>query len=246
MAVLRLDKFLSQALCESRNDVKKYIKASRVRIDGDICTKSETKIDTEINEVFFDFGKVAYSEFVYFMLNKPAGVVSAVRDEKYKTVVELLDNRDRHKGIFPVGRLDKDTTGLLILTNDGRFAHNTLSPKKHIPKTYYAGVNGRIEEDTVKEFKNGAVIIDKNGERIKLKSAFLNIILSSDTGSECEVTISEGKFHQIKKMFAAQNVELTCLKRIKFGDIALDECLKEGEYRRLNEREMEYVNKLLQ
>lgn len=245
MAILRLDKFLAEALCESRSDVRKYIKYGKITIDGEKCIKADTKVNTEKNTVFLGTKEVKYKGFIYIMLNKPADVVSATEDKDFKTVIDLIKKEDKVKGLFPVGRLDKDTVGLIILTNNGSFAHNTLSPKKHIAKTYYVELDGKIENNSVESFKDGISIKDKDGKEIKLKSASLEILNSSDEISKANITITEGKFHQIKKMFATIGLKVTYLKRLKFGDISLDEALAEGEYRFLNEKEMEYIESFL-
>lgn len=245
MAILRLDKFLAEALCESRSDVRKYIKYGKITIDGEKCIKADTKVNTEKNIVFLGTREVKYKGFVYIMLNKPADVVSATEDKEFKTVIDLIKKEDKVKGLFPVGRLDKDTVGLIILTNNGSFAHNTLSPKKHIAKTYYVELDGKIEDNSIESFKDGISIKDKDGKEIKLKSAYLEILSSSDEISKANITITEGKFHQIKKMFATIGLKVTYLKRLKFGDISLDEALAEGEYRFLNEKEMEYIESFL-
>ncbi len=245
MSYIRLDKYLSQALCESRSDAKRHIKEGRVSIDGVICLKAEQKLEPENAVVEFDGRRINYSRFVYIVMNKPKGVICASSDKNDKTVVQLLSQSDRAKGIFPVGRLDKDTCGLIILTNDGEFAHNSLSPKKHVNKTYYAEVEGEINKDCLEKFRQGIIIVDKDGKEIKLKSADLKILSSEGGISKAIVTISEGKFHQIKKMFLSVGGKVVFLKRIKFGDIELDNSLKEGEYRPFNEKEMEFVIKIL-
>lgn len=241
MAILRLDKFLAEALCESRSDVRKYIKYGRITIDGEKCIKADTKVNTEKNIIMLGKNEVKYKGFVYIMLNKPADVVSATEDKEFKTVVDLIKKEDKVKGLFPVGRLDKDTVGLIILTNNGTLAHNTLSPKKHISKKYYVELDGKIEDKSVESFKDGIIIKDKDGKEVKLKSAELEILNSDEAFSKANITITEGKFHQVKKMFAAIGLKVTYLKRVKFGDISLDESLNEGEYRFLNEEEMKYI-----
>lgn len=241
MSLIRLDKFLADCGVGTRNDVKKYIKNGRVAVDGCKAEKADIKIDTEKNIIKLDGKVLEYEKFIYIMLNKPKGVISATFDNNEKTVIDLLDIKYKNKKLFPVGRLDKDTVGLLIITNDGRFAHNSLSPKKHITKKYYAEIKGIISDEDVTNFKNG-VIIDSG---YKCKPAALKLLQTENGISKTEIKISEGKFHQIKKMAEAVGKEVIFLKRIKFGEIELDNTLKEGEYRILNDDERAYVNKIL-
>ncbi len=242
MALVRLDKFLSNAGIGSRSQVRDYIKFRRVWVDGVPCIKADTKIDKEKNVVTFDKRVVSYDEFVYIILNKPKGVISATEDEKEKTVIDLLDEKYKKMKLFPVGRLDKDTVGLLILSNDGRFAHNTLSPKKHIEKSYYAHINGEITEEHIKEFEKGVVI----SGGYKCLPAKLSIEYSAENFSKVNITIKEGKYHQIKRMFEAFGRKVVYLKRTSFDDIILDETLKEGEYRLANEEEMKVIKKFIE
>lgn len=242
MALVRLDKFLSNAGIGSRSQVRDYIKFRRVWVDGVPCIKADTKIDKEKNVVTFDKRVVSYDEFVYIILNKPKGVISATEDEKEKTVIDLLNEKYKKMKLFPVGRLDKDTVGLLILSNDGRFAHNTLSPKKHIEKSYYAHINGEITEEHIKEFEKGVVI----SGGYKCLPAKLSIEYSAENFSKVNITIKEGKYHQIKRMFEAFGRKVVYLKRTSFDDIILDETLKEGEYRLANEEEMKVIKKFIE
>ncbi len=242
MALVRLDKFLSNAGIGSRSQVRDYIKFRRVWVDGVPCIKADTKIDKEKNVVTFDKRVVSYDEFVYIILNKPKGVISATEDEKEKTVIDLLDEKYKKMKLFPVGRLDKDTVGLLILSNDGRFAHNTLSPKKHIEKSYYAHINGKITEEHIKEFEKGVVI----SGGYKCLPAKLSIEYSAENFSKVNITIKEGKYHQIKRMFEAFGRKVVYLKRTSFDDIILDETLEEGEYRLANEEEMKVIKKFIE
>lgn len=236
MSIMRLDKFLAENGIGTRSAVKGIIKAGRVMVDNNKVIKCEQKIDTNKNIVCLDGKEIFYEEYVYYMLNKPTDVVSAVSDKEYKTVIDLLKSEDNKKGIFPMGRLDKDTVGLLILTNNGKLSHNTLSPKKHVVKRYFVKVAGRLTEEDVKHFKNGIEI-----GKIKFKSAVLEIIDSGEISSAF-VEISEGKFHQIKKMFYKLGKDVIYLKRVAFGDIMLDESLKEGEYRKLNNEEIKKLS----
>lgn len=241
MEILRLDKMLADCGLGTRSDVKKLIKQGKVSVDGIIVKKAETKINTKINSVIFNGNKILYEKYIYLVMNKPPGVISATEDRKEKTVIDLLEEKYKNTELFPVGRLDKDTVGLLILTNDGAFAHNTLSPKKHIEKEYYAVVNGEVTLKDVELFKNGIKI---DGGDI-CKSASLNIIKSSQKFSEITIKITEGKFHQIKRMFKAINKEVIFLKRVAFGELKLDNSLKEGEYRPLTDDEYNLLKKFM-
>lgn len=230
---IRLDKFLADAKVGSRSEVKEYIKKGRIRINDEIARKAETKIDTEKDQVCFDQERVWQKGFVYYMLNKPKGVVSATTDNLDKTVVELLRKEKYWEELFPVGRLDKDTEGLLLLTNDGVLAHNLLSPKKHVDKVYYALIKGFVTEEDVASFKEGLDI----GEKKNTMPSDLHILKSGEI-SEIEVTICEGKFHQVKRMFQAVSKEVMYLKRISMGKLELDKTLQPGEYRPLTEEEI--------
>ncbi|MBQ2801293.1 MAG: rRNA pseudouridine synthase [Lachnospiraceae bacterium] len=230
---IRLDKFLADAKVGSRSEVKEYIKKGRIRINDEIAQKAETKIDTEKDKVCFDRERVWQKGFVYYMLNKPKGVVSATTDNLDKTVVELLRKEKYWEELFPVGRLDKDTEGLLLLTNDGVLAHNLLSPKKHVNKVYYALIKGFVTEEDVASFKEGLDI----GEKKNTMPSDLHILKSGEI-SEIEVTICEGKFHQVKRMFQAVSKEVIYLKRISMGKLELDKGLQPGEYRPLTEEEI--------
>lgn len=230
---IRLDKFLADAKIGSRSEVKEYIKKGRIRINDEITKKPETKIDTEKDQVTFDGERVWQKGFVYYMLNKPKGVVSATTDNLDKTVVELLCKEKYWEELFPVGRLDKDTEGLLLLTNDGVLAHNLLSPKKHVDKVYYALIKGFVTEEDVASFKEGLDI----GEIKNTMPSDLHILKSGEI-SEIEVTICEGKFHQVKRMFQAVSKEVIYLKRISMGKLELDKTLQPGEYRPLTEEEI--------
>lgn len=230
--LIRLDKFLAEAKVGSRSEVKGYIKKGRIRINDETAKKAEVKIDTEKDIVFFDGERVWKKGFVYYMLNKPKGVVSATTDSLNETVVSLIQEKYQDE-LFPVGRLDKDTEGLLLLTNDGVLAHNLLSPKKHIDKKYYALIKGFVTEDDVKAFEEGLEI----GEKKPTMPAQLKILKSSEI-SEIEVIIQEGKFHQVKRMFQAVSKEVIYLKRVSMGKLELDKRLQPGEYRHLTEDEI--------
>lgn len=230
--LLRLDKYLAVMGIGTRSELKKWIRAGRVSINGAICKKPEEKVAIS-DEVCFDEKKVHYQEYVYYMLHKPAGVVSATIDNLNQTVIDLIDNQN-DKPLFPVGRLDKDTEGLLLITNDGMLAHQLLSPKKHVDKVYFARVQGVVTQEDGLAFLKGVDI----GEEALTMPATLTIIKSADV-SEVELTLQEGKFHQVKRMFQAVGKEVIYLKRISMGGIGLDEQLKPGEYRELTKEELD-------
>ena len=237
---VRLDKFLADAGKGTRSEVKKFIQKGQVQVNGVPAKKPELKVDPEKDTVVLSGETVgAAPEFVYYLLNKPAGCVSATEDRNDRTVMEYVPS-DR-KGLFPVGRLDKDTEGLLIITNDGAMAHDLLSPKKHVDKTYYAKVKGKISDMEVKQFANGLFV----DEELTALPAILKVLsYNSDKDySEIHVTIHEGKFHQVKRMFTAIGSEVLFLKRITFGALSLDESLKTGEYRALTKEEISILQR---
>lgn len=233
--MIRLDKYLADMGIGTRTEVKKLIRQGKVKVDDYIVKSPEQKIDTVTQKVFCEGQEVGYEEYEYYMLNKPAGYVSATTDAKDKTVLDLITDK-RRRDLFPVGRLDKDTEGLLLITNDGDLAHRLLAPKKHVDKLYYAKVEGLVTEDDVKAFAEGVNI----GEGEKTRPAVLEI-LKSDEISEIHLTIQEGKFHQVKRMFEAVDKKVIYLKRLSMGTLRLDENLKLGEYRTLTEEELEHL-----
>ena len=236
---MRLDKFLCDNNIGTRSQVKEYIKKGQVTVNDQIIKKPETKVNEETDTVVCQGQPIHYRKYVYYMLNKPEGVVSATNDNTAPTVVSLLTVPEQ-KDLFPVGRLDKDTTGLLLLTNDGALAHDLLSPKKHVDKVYYAKIDGMVTEEDVKRFAEG---IDIGAEEEEMtRPAKLDIMKSAEE-SEIRLTIHEGKFHQVKRMFLAVGKEVTYLKRERMGTLCLDENLKPGEYRLLTEEEIENVRK---
>lgn len=232
--MIRLDKFLKDMGIGTRKEVKEYIRKKLVKVNEDIIKNDDYKVDEEKDTITFNDEIIKYEKFVYLMLNKPSGVVSATFDNKDKTVIDLIDEY-KHLNLFPFGRLDKDSEGLLIISNDGKLAHDLLSPKKHVDKKYYVDVEGLVTEDDIKAFKSGIKIDDE-----LCKPANLEIIESNEI-SRCYVTISEGKYHQVKRMFESVNKKVIYLKRITFGNINLDENLKLGEYRKLSEDEIEIL-----
>lgn len=229
---LRLDKYLADMGQGTRSEVKKAIMKGQVSVDGAVAKKPELKIDTEMSVVLCQGKPVSYAEYEYYMLNKPQGVVSATQDRRDRTVIDLIESRQR-RDLFPVGRLDKDTEGLLLITNDGALAHKLLSPKRHVDKVYYARISGRVTEEDVKAFANG---LDIGEAKITLPGKL--VILKSDDVSEIEVTVQEGRFHQVKRMFQAVGKEVLYLKRLSMGPLKLDENLETGKYRQLTKEEM--------
>ena len=236
--MMRLDKYLCETGFGTRSQVKDLLKKGQVMVNGEVVKKPELKINETTDQIRCQGKKVSYQKNIYLMLHKPAGVVSATEDNREKTVLDLVRPEDRKNGLFPVGRLDKDTEGLLLLTDDGELAHRLLSPKKHVDKTYYAKIDGRVTEEHVKQFREGLDI----GDEKKTLPAVLTILLSGPV-SEIEVTIHEGRFHQIKRMFEAVGCKVTYLKRLSMGSLVLDETLPPEEYRPLTEAELEGLTK---
>ena len=230
---IRLDKYLADMGLGTRSQIKKEIRSGQVVVNGISICRPEVKIDTGQDKVIFHGEPVTYEEYEYFMLNKPAGVISAASDRQETTVIDLIKDRKRDN-LFPVGRLDKDTEGLLIITNNGELAHRLLSPKKHVDKVYFARINGQVTQSDVDNFSRG---VDIGDEKPTLPADL--VICTSDEISEIRLTIREGRFHQVKRMFQAFGKEVVYLKRLQMGGIALDESLKPGEYRRLTEEEVE-------
>lgn len=229
----RLDKILSDG-GSSRSEAKVYIKSGRVTVNGLVVTRPETKADPQVDEIKLD-GRSVGEKMVYIMINKPSGVLSATADKNQKTVVDLLSEEYIKRGVFPVGRLDKDTTGLLILTNDGVFAHAVTSPAKHVSKTYEAVVDGDLDEEDVEAFRRGIQLRD--GTKCLPAELLVDI-----TNSKCaRITISEGKYHQVKRMLASRGKPVITLKRLSIGELRLDSDLNEGSFRLLTHQEKESV-----
>lgn len=233
---MRIDKCLANSGVGTRQEVKKILKAGLVSIGDTVVKDGKTQVDPNKVTISVNGEQINYKEFVYFMMNKPQGYISATEDRYLKTVLELVRPEDSHYDLFPAGRLDRDTEGFLLLTNDGQFAHQILSPKKHVPKTYFARIEGVVTEDDVVSFKNGVVI----GDGYTTKPAEL-VILDSGAFSEIELTITEGKFHQVKQMFEAVGKKVVYLKRIAMGALELDESLELGDYRELTVGELELI-----
>lgn len=232
---MRLDKMLSNMGVGTRKEVKEILKKKQITVNGKIVKSGSQHINEETDVVKVGEKIIQFKEFIYLMLHKPQGYLSATKDKQDKTVIDLLGGEYTHYEPFPVGRLDKDTEGLLLLTNDGDLAHQLLSPAKNVEKTYFARIKGRVTETDAQAFKNGVEI----DEGYKTKPATLKII-KSDEESEIELTITEGKFHQVKRMFKAVGKEVTYLKRIRMGDITLDPALQIGKCRELTKEEIAY------
>lgn len=228
---MRLDKYLTQAGVGTRSQVKEAIRKGLVLVDGIIEKQPEKKIDEEVQEIYFQGERIVHEKLVYYMLNKPAGCVSATTDKYDKTVVELLA-AEKRKDLFPVGRLDKDTEGLLLITNDGELAHRLLSPKNHVPKKYLAVLAMDVSTLQKKQLEEG---VDIGEKKLTLPSVFE---WKDREKKEAFLTITEGKFHQVKKMFEAVDNKVLFLKRLSMGSLTLDEGLKPGEYRRLTTEEL--------
>ncbi|MBE5849273.1 MAG: rRNA pseudouridine synthase [Lachnospiraceae bacterium] len=222
---LRLDKYLANSRAGSRSEVKEHIRKGRVTVNGKVCRDNSRYIE-ETDEVCLDGRRIVYKEHVYYMLNKPAGVVSATEDPVERTVIDLFPPELR-KGLFPVGRLDKDSVGLLIITDDGEFSHRFTSPSGHVDKRYLIRTDQPLCLEDAKKFSEGITLADGT----TLKSAKLEI--SENDPCQAEVTISEGKYHQIKRMIASCGKTVTYLKRLSMGDITLDPNLEEGEFKEL-------------
>ena len=234
---MRLDKYLAEMGAGTRSEVKKLIRAGRVTINDAVAEKPEQNLDPDADTVCLDGEVLLYAAYEYYLFHKPAGCVSATEDKVHKTVMDYLTDTLRND-LFPVGRLDIDTEGLLLITNDGTLAHELLSPAHHVPKTYYARVAGRVTEEDVRQFQKGVDI----GEEKLTKPAEL-VILASGKESEIELTITEGRFHQVKRMFQAVGKEVLYLKRLSMGSLTLPETLLPGEYRALTQEELNLLQK---
>ncbi|MFI3835934.1 pseudouridine synthase [Streptococcus equinus] len=237
---MRLDKLLGQAGFGSRNQVKKLIRSRQVYVDGRLAEADNLNVEPSLQEITVSGKQVTLSTEKYFILNKPAGVVSAVSDKEHQTVIDLIAESDRVPKLYPVGRLDRDTEGFLLITNNGPLGYHMLHPKYHVTKTYYVEVNGRLADDALAFFENGVTFNDGT----ICKPAKLEIIKSSSEKSSAYITIAEGKFHQVKKMFLAYGVKVTYLKRMTFGEFELGD-LPTGNYRELTINEKEILKNYL-
>ncbi|MDL4839399.1 pseudouridine synthase [Aquibacillus rhizosphaerae] len=233
---MRIDKLLANMGYGSRKEVKILLKKGVVQKNNEVIKNSNLHVDPVKDEIKIFDEIVEYKENIYIMMNKPPGYVSATEDTRDSTVIELLDPEDIVFDPFPVGRLDKDTEGLLLITNDGKLAHQLLSPKKNVGKTYYAKIEGRVTSDDVIRFKQGVTLDDG----YVTKPAELSVLTRGEI-SEIEITITEGKFHQVKRMFEAVGKKVIYLKRLSMGTLVLDGDLQLGEYRELSDEEYTYL-----
>ena len=233
---MRLDKFLVESGLGSRSQVKQLLKKGQVWVNGAAVTLAKTQIDERSDQIVVDGQTLVYEKFVYYLLNKPKGVISATEDDRHKTVLDLLDDTARQKEVFPVGRLDVDTHGLLLLTNNGQLSHAMLSPKRHVAKVYQAQVAGLMDQADVERFAQGIELKDFTCQPAQLE------ILERDEGAKTSlvrITLSEGKFHQVKRMVLACGKEVIDLQRLSMGPLQLDPNLELGQWRRLTEEEMQ-------
>lgn len=231
--LLRLDKYLADMGIGTRAQIKEMARRKLIQVNGTTVLRTDLKIDPLADTVDVKGHHVEYQQYEYYMMNKPAGVVSATKDRQDQTVMDLIKDKQR-KDLFPVGRLDKDTEGLLLITNDGGLAHRLLSPKKHVKKQYYARISGVVQEQDIRIFRNGMDIgDDKPALPAELE------ILAAGAVSEVLITICEGRFHQVKRMVEAVGKSVVYLKRLKMGILVLDELLNPGEYRKLTAEEIE-------
>ena len=226
----RLDKVISATGKKSRREVKELVRQGRIYVDGKVAYAADMKVDPGKAEILLDGENIGYEKYTYVMLHEPAGVLSAVEDKRQKTVLDLLPEELQRRGLSPVGRLDKDTEGLLLLTNDGELTHRLLSPRHHVDKVYYARVEGSLEETDCVAFAEGITL----GDGLECMPAGLKIL----SPNEALVTLQEGKFHQVKRMLASRGKPVVYLKRLSMGDLQLDETLLPGEFRMLTKEEL--------
>ena len=230
----RLDKVLSNLGYGSRKEIKQAVRKGLIEVNGELVKDNGMQVDPENDRIGVNGEEIFYRKYIYLMMNKPDGVVSATFDNRDETVVDLLEVEHQVFNPFPVGRLDKDTVGLLLLTNDGELNHRLISPKWKVDKVYYAKIDKKVTESDIKKFQKGITLDDG----YLCKEAKLEILNATDEGSEVMVTIQEGKYHQVKRMFEAVDKSVVYLKRVEFGTLKLDEELEEGEYRELTEEEI--------
>jgi len=236
MPKFRLDKFLRDQGIATRSELKEYIRKGLVRVNDDTVKDPGTHIDSDSDKVYVNGELINYKKFVYYMLNKPRGVITATEDNKENTVLDLFPEDIRRRNVFPAGRLDKDTEGLLIITNDGIFAHNLMSPKKHVKKLYEAVLDCFPGDRAIDVFADG-VVLDDGYKSLPAKLEFLQ----KQGKVIARVEIFEGKFHQVKRMFKAVGANVLFLKRLRIGGLWLDETLKPGEYRELSQQELDLL-----
>lgn len=236
----RIDKILSNLGHGTRKEVKALLKKGKVEVDGIIVSDSALKVDPDKAVIKVAGEEIKYRKYIYLIMNKPAGVVSATFDNYDETVIDLLDQEYHAFKPFPIGRLDKDTVGLLLITNDGELNHKLIAPKNHVDKVYFAEINKLVDVGDIAAFKKGIVIDDG----YKCMPAGLEVLKADENGSEVLVTIQEGKFHQVKRMFESVDKKVVFLRRISFGPLKLDENLCEGQYRELSEEEISLLKQV--
>lgn len=232
---MRLDKFLVEVGVGSRTVVKKLLRQKKVTVNAKVETSAKILIDPDKDEMRYDGTLLVYQAFVYYMLHKPAGVISATQDKKHQTVLDCLDDQARQRGVFPVGRLDRDTEGLLLLTNNGQLAHAMLSPKKHVDKVYEAHVLGIMTRSDQEAFEAGIKLSDHECLPAQLEIIAVD---EAEQTSLVKIRIQEGKFHQVKRMVKACGKEVTYLKRLSMGPLSLDQALEKGQWRPLQDQEL--------
>ena len=230
----RIDKIIATQTNYSRKEVKKLVLQKRVMVNGEIISKSDIKVDENNDKIEIDGNKINVKKYIYLILNKPKGYISATEDPKMPTILDLVPEQFSHRNLFPAGRLDKDTTGLMLITDDGEFAHNILAPKKHIKKVYKVEIDIPINEIMINGFKNGVKLNDGICKTAGLEK------LDTYIG---KVTLTEGRYHQIKRMFGCFGAKVVNLERIAMGNFQLPNNLKQGECRELTEKEKEEINK---
>lgn len=235
----RIDKILGHMGIGSRKEIKEFAKKGLIKINGAVIKSSDFKVDPESDIIEYMNSVIEYREFIYIMMNKPQGLISSTDDPRESLVIDLLDDYYKNFKPFPIGRLDKDTEGLLLISNDGKLAHDLLSPKKKVGKTYYVQVMGYVDEEHVEKFKEGILLDDG----YKTLPANLEVLVS-DNISKVNLTIMEGKYHQVKRMFGALGMRVTYLKRISMGELLLDLTLEPGEYRELREEEISLLKRI--
>lgn len=235
----RIDKILGHMGIGSRKEIKEFAKKGLIKINGSVIKSSNFKVDPESDIIEYMNSVIEYREFIYIMMNKPQGLISSTDDPRESLVIDLLDDYYKNFKPFPIGRLDKDTEGLLLISNDGKLAHDLLSPKKKVGKTYYVQVMGYVDEEHVEKFKEG-ILLDDGYNTLPANLE----ILVSDNISKVNLTIMEGKYHQVKRMFGALGMRVTYLKRISMGELLLDLTLEPGEYRELREEEINLLKRI--
>ena len=236
----RIDKILSNLGHGTRKEVKALLKKGKIEIDGIMVSDNTMKIDPDKAVIKVSGEEINYRKYIYLIMNKPSGVVSATVDNHDETVIDLIDKEYHAFKPFPIGRLDKDTVGLLLITNDGELNHKLIAPKNHVDKVYYAEINKCIDAKDIATFKKGVVLDDG----YKCMPAILEVLNANENGSEVMVTIQEGKFHQVKRMFESVDKKVVFLRRISFGPLKLDENLSEGQYRELSEEELNLLKQV--